>query len=168
MPTICPAPHLARLRPPAIGFGRRRRSWVSGDAHKPLNVQEDTRNSKPKTPRRSSDRYCQGSDLAERSCRKDAPQYHLLPDLPRCGRAVEDDAEFWPQRPVGSRQGRRSGALAHLRAAAGRGRVRTGRVKPRPWRGGQPAAGAPPLFLHQHPPPTRETPPGALIRESPS
>ena len=34
----CAALHSAPLRPPAVGFGRCRRSWVSGNAHKPLNA----------------------------------------------------------------------------------------------------------------------------------
>ena len=32
----CAALHSAPLRPPALGFGCCRRSWVSGNAHKPL------------------------------------------------------------------------------------------------------------------------------------
>ena len=49
----------------------------------------------------------------------------------------------------------RTGPLAHLRGAAGRGAVRTGRVKPQPWRRASPAAGARPTVVassHQHTP----------------
>ena len=92
---------------------------------------------------RSSDRYCQGSDLAERGCRQDALQRHLLPDLPRCGGSVEDDAELRAQRPAGTGQGCGPRSLAHLRAAAERGRIRTGCVKPqRPGGGVDPPPGS--------------------------